>query len=236
LGTVVASIFQFLAQPFAPNSSFVPAFSGIGLLCLIIFSYFVLNEKLKAPEIIGIILVVVGTLVFGLNAEDTAAAAVDYGKLALLVGIPLGVFIILAVISHKANHKGHAIIWGSISGISAGLGLALSQTAAISGDRNLIGMLLAADIWIAIVCGQVAFWSTQYGFKHGHASVVVTLYNVLVLMIPILVDIIVLGYTIPTIQIIMLVIILIGAALLSFFRENPQTQTETQPETQTQTE
>jgi multidrug transporter EmrE-like cation transporter len=220
LGTTVAVVFQLLAQPHAPNSSFVAAFGGIGLLALLIFSYYILNERIKKPEIAGALLVVAATLVFGFTAKDVPSTTVDYNKMVLLAIIPLVIMFILAIISYKNGFKGHAVIWGSIAGFFSGLGIALSQTAAIGGDRNYVGMLLTLDIWLALATGQGAFWGTQYGFKHGHATVVVTLYNTFMLIVPIMVDLIVLGYEMPSIQIAMLICIAIGVVLLTAFRES----------------
>lgn len=110
IGTIVATVFQFLAQPFAPNSSFVAAFGGIGLMALVIFSYFVLKEDIKKIEVIGIILVMVATIIYGLTASETAATNVDYLRFVYMVVIILGIGFSIGIWSIKHEYKAHAVI------------------------------------------------------------------------------------------------------------------------------
>jgi uncharacterized membrane protein len=218
IGTSIAVVFQFLAQPYAPNASFVAAFGGIGLMALVIFSYFVLKENIRIPEWIGIIIVVIATSIFGFIADESMATTVDYIALLLMCLIILGLFFLFAIWSYKHEFKGHALIWGSIGGFFSGLGIALSQTAAIGGDRELLAMLLTFDLWVAILTGNGAFWGTQYGFKHGSATMTVTMYNTFMLVTPILIDIFVLNQSLPPIQLIILAVIGVGVVLLTAFR------------------
>ncbi len=191
-------------------------------MCLVIFSYYFLHEKIKRIEVVGIILVIITTITFGFVAEDIPAVSVDYGTLIIFVITVLGTLFLIGIWSICHNYKGHAIIWGAIAGFFSGLGIALSQTAAISGDRTILGMLLTPDLWIAFMTGQGAFWFTQYGFKHGNATVVATLYNTLMLGVPVIVDILVLKQQLPFIQILMLIGIGIGVVLLTAFRQDSQ--------------
>ncbi|HMF31960.1 MAG TPA: hypothetical protein VKK79_11120 [Candidatus Lokiarchaeia archaeon] len=220
IGTIVAVVLQVVAQLFTDKSSYIAAFGGIGLMCLVIFSYYVLGESIKVPEKAGIIVVVVATLVFGFTVEaPTATVAVDYVLLTWITVIPLDLLFLIGFASIKHNYKGHAVIWGSVAGFFSGLGIALSQTAVTSGGRDVVGTLLRPDLWIALATGQGAFWCTQYGFKHGHASIVVTLYNTLALVVPVVVDLVVLARVISVVSLAMLGCIGVGVVLLTAFRE-----------------
>ena len=42
-------------------------------MCLVIFSYYLLHEKIKRIEVVGIILVIITTITFGFVAEDIPA-------------------------------------------------------------------------------------------------------------------------------------------------------------------
>jgi drug/metabolite transporter (DMT)-like permease len=227
-GTAVASVFQILAQPYAPSSSFVPAFSGIGLMALVLFSYFILKENIRWPEIIGSIVIVIATLLFGLAADEKPTGSIDYGLLGLIFLIPFLVLIIAALWSRSNQRKGHAIIWGAMAGFFSGFSIALSHTAAIEGERNLWSMLLTINLLLSIVNAQGAFWFTQYGFKYGHASIVVTFYSTFSLIFPILIDIIALDYAIPPFQLLMLALIGVGVILLTAFRKDADIEKKTE--------
>jgi uncharacterized membrane protein len=220
LGTVVSVIFQFVGQLFVPegNSSFLPAFSGVGLMALVIFSYFMLKEKIRAPEIIGTIIILISTVIYGLSARDAGIEVeTDYVLFFYVALIPLIMLFVIGIISVKHNHKGHAIIWGTIAGFFAGLAIPLSQTSIISGG-GLGGALGTWDLYLAIVLGQLAFIFTQYGFAHGQATIVVTLYNTLMLGVPVIIDIVVLQQQMGPIELLMLLFIGIGVILLTAFR------------------
>jgi drug/metabolite transporter (DMT)-like permease len=223
IGTTIAAVVQVVAQNWLPNASFIAAFGGVGLGALAIFSFYVLKEKLKAPEIIGVIIVVVSTIIFTIpiaGLVPVEAEDIDYVKFALLAIIPLACMFLVGIISTKHNFWGHAIIWGAVAGFFSGLGISLSQTSAAGAERDILAMLATPDLYLAFLTGQGAFWFTQYGFKHGHATIVVTLYNTLMLGVPVLVDIIVFGQSIPPLQILMIVFIGIGIVLLTAFRKD----------------
>jgi multidrug transporter EmrE-like cation transporter len=218
-GTVVAAALLLAAQPYVPNSSFPVAFSGIGLMSLVIFSYFILNEGIKAIEIIGTVIILIATLFFGINSGTKTAYEVNYGIFIAMGSISLGAMLLIGLWSIRHNYRGHAVIWGTMAGLCAGIGVASAQTAAISGNREFLTMIAQPDIWIALVMGNGAFWFTQYGFKHGHATIVVTLYNALTLIVPVIIDIFVLHHDFPATQLVMLFFIGAGVVMLSAFRE-----------------
>lgn len=225
-GTAVASIFLYLAQLYAPSSSFVAAFSGVGLMALVIFSYFILKEVIRLPEIIGSVLIVIATLLFGLVADEKPTATIDYGLLGFIFIIPFLIFIGVAFWSKRNGRKGHAIVWGIIAGFFSGFSIALTHTAAIEGDRSFWSMLLTINLWASIAVAQGAFWCTQYGFKFGHASIVVTMYSTFSLIVPIIIDIIALNYLIPPFQLVMLALIGVGVILLTAFRKDVEKKVE----------
>jgi len=165
-------------------------------------------------------------VMYGLTANESAATSVDYLRFLYLVVIILVIGFSIGFWSIKHGYKGHAVIWGSIAGFFSGLGISLSQTAAVSGDRDIFAMIFTLDFMLAILTGNGAFWFTQYGVKRGQATIVVTFYNVFMLITPILVDYFVLGSSIPPLQFGVLGLIGIGIVLLTAFRK-PTTMTET---------
>ncbi|MCP4761807.1 MAG: hypothetical protein GY870_08495 [archaeon] len=219
MGTGVALLFLFVAQNFAPFSSFVPAFMGIGLLSLIVFSYYILHEKIGISEIIGTIIIMIATLIFGLFQETSNEDyELNFELFFLSTVIPLSILFFLGFWSSKHNFKGHEFIWGSLAGFFAGIGNVFANIADIGEGINSFGISM---VFFTLLSGQGAFWFTQYGFKHGQASIVVTLYNTLMLLIPIFIDIVVLGFDIPPMQLLMLIFICSGVILLTAFRKNP---------------
>ncbi len=221
IGTIFGAVFQFFAQQYAPNSSFVPAFTGIGLLSLVIFCHFVLDERIKRIEYLGTIIIVFATFGFTFVALDVPSESIDYGMIVISLAIPLAILCALGYWSAKNDHKGHAVIWGSVSGLFSGFAIVMAHTAAIEGQRNFIDMLLTFNILFAIICSQGAFWFTQVGFKHGQASIVVTMFSSLSIGIPIIMDYVALDYTIPPLQLILLICIAVGVVLLTAFRKPP---------------
>ncbi|MCP4760564.1 MAG: hypothetical protein GY870_02210 [archaeon] len=219
IGCNIAAIIFVIAQPFAPNASYVSAFSGIGLSSLIIFSYYVLKEKIKKPEIIGLIIIVIATFIFGTTTSEESAGEPNYGILIILAIVPTIIIILLGFWSKNHNHKAHAVIWGSFAGLCAGISTALFHTSAVSADRGLLAMLITIDFWIATSVDSGSFIFTQWGFKYGQASIVVTMYNTMSIVFPIIVDIFVFQAHLNPITLAMFGCIIVGVVLLTAFRE-----------------
>ncbi len=219
IGTIGSNAFLVMAQPFAPHSSFSVAFGGFGLLSLVVYSHFKLNENIRTPEILGALIILVATFLFGIFVEDTKPIGIKYNILSTISLTLLGVLIILALISRNSGYRGHEFVWGIISGFFGGMGAVLLQTSAISSGRDYGSMTKTWDLWIALLCAFLAFASTQYGFKHGNATIIVTIYNAISLLVPIIMDIYVLEKEIPAFQLVMLGFIGFGTILLTAFRD-----------------
>jgi len=58
---IIHMFFQWIALLFAPINVIAPL-EGVGLIVLVLFSYFILNENITKTEILGILLIILGVI------------------------------------------------------------------------------------------------------------------------------------------------------------------------------
>ena len=74
-GFILATISWYIYLPalaFAPISLLAPLM-GVGLVILVIFSYFYLKEPIAIKEIIGIVIIIIGMIILGINSSSSSS-------------------------------------------------------------------------------------------------------------------------------------------------------------------
>jgi drug/metabolite transporter (DMT)-like permease len=194
LMTALAAVLQFAAMLFLDRSSTLVAVSGIGILAVVLFSIYVIHERLNKAQIAGIVTIIVGTALLGLDYTDVPMSPpnMDFLVYAVIVTCIATALVVLVV---KTN-KWHGIVYGSIAGLFNGFAAIASSFSVSTGDRDLVNSLLNPWLIISIALGQGAFWVTQYAFKKGgSASLVVPAMSSFLIVVPFINDTII--YRIP---------------------------------------
>ncbi len=230
--TVQWYIFLF-ALNFAPVSLLTPLM-GVGLVILVLFSYFYLKEPIGKFEILGMIAIIFGVVVLGAttSSEDASYTLTQINEIfwvwdsIIYTVIVLGLAFGLMGYCKLTGFKHADIFFGIGSGLLLGIGTIYSKAfmAGILGN-SLLNTLITWQWYIylvLIIVGNMGNLATlQIGFQKGRAIVVSPLNAVLNVMIGVFGGIIIfsewdgLEQSIILWKVIALIAILIGVAVLS---------------------
>jgi drug/metabolite transporter (DMT)-like permease len=202
------------------------------------YSSRILHEPIQKIEVIGAIILIIGTLIIGAElilTEQPAMGNIVPEKVFLTVAIFFAIGLTLVGIAYK---KGKAtsvgIIFGLFSGACGSLDpIFKGMGQSFGGQAGLFpttpggwGVFL-----FSFLCGSFAFIFTQWGFaRKAQASVLVPCYNSLYVLFPIIIQIIALpgfittGYTFLGVG-----LIVIGIILMQIFKKstNPHGSAQT---------
>lgn len=218
LMTALAAVLGVVAQAFFDRSSTFVALSGVGILAVVIFSVYTLKEKIKPLQVMGIGLIITGTLLIGFGYQTVEDLVPNTGFWiyfsCFLVG---GLVISIASVKLK---KTYGLVFGIISGISNGFSSVFTQFSVSTGDRELLGTIFNWWLLASIIAGQGGFWFTQYAFKMGgKASVVVPAMSSLMIIIPTVMDVLIYKAPMHFFQFLAFILNVGGIVLLSISSE-----------------
>lgn len=212
--TAISMILAMVAALFLDRSSTSVAISGIGILSVVIFAVYVIKEKISTLQVIAIFIIIGGTLVLGIQYEESVKALpnVEFYIFTLIITI-IGTS--TAIVSIKLN-KAQGIVFGILAGVFNGFGSIAALFATSTGDNELGKSIV--NIWTVtgILTGQGAFWFTQYSFKKGgKAALIVPLMSSFQLLIPLITDATIYKTPFGPFQIISFAANLLGIVILS---------------------
>ncbi|MFX0022065.1 MAG: EamA family transporter [Candidatus Hermodarchaeota archaeon] len=220
IGTILTSTYvfiQWVALIFAPVNLIAPL-ESLGLIVLIIFSYFILKEEISKKQIVGIILILIGTIfmtLFNLNTGDIQYA--DFNQFSFLIfTIILVLAEVVAILVSKFNsYKAAGLIIGTSAGTFMALQTVTKRITAIPDP-----MLALIFTFLSFGVTIMTFLLTQFAFAKANANIVVPCFTSASIIIAILIGVIALSEEIILIQILGIIIIFIGVILLTGFRKN----------------
>jgi uncharacterized membrane protein len=201
LMTGISILFSYLAVALSDSSVFA-SLAGIGLAGLVVFSFFVLKEKLNGSMVIGILIIGIGTVLFTSFAREMAISS-DLMGLMVFVVIVVLISIVVTFIS-----------LGIVAGILAGLGIVLQKY--VTEANSLANQLLFFVGW-GILTG-ISFLVTQLALVKGKAVNVVPSYNSAKVTLPQIAAMFLFADTINSVQLVGLGLILVGIVLLTHYR------------------
>ena len=207
-----------LANAYADPSYFVSVF-GIGLIILMLYSHHYLGEEIIKEQIIGAVILVVGTLIIGydkINADEVLMSNINENT----IGLILVVYIIILVISfYSAIKSAKPLIVGIVFGLFAGgFGGMDVLFKGMGQNRSSDGNIFPTDAmgWVIYLAsfgvGTMAMLITQWGFaKKADASVLVPTYNTMYIVLPMIMQLIALpGFTISALSWLGIIMIVFG--------------------------
>ncbi|MHA1251149.1 MAG: hypothetical protein ACTSRP_14250 [Candidatus Helarchaeota archaeon] len=230
----VSAILLFLAIDFIGNT-LTPGLMASGLIILVIFSIYILNEKLNFYEIIGVILMVLGIILLSLSGMSIEVENYDFLNPDFLIRLTIftvslsvmGIilFIINSFIKYLTKNRTiKAIILINI----AGLGFSISNFwVAIMTDfllnkffifENFAELILFIVSAITLVVSNiVGVVGNQVGLKYGQAANIIPIQQISVQISPIFYYLYVFLLPIPSLISIELLIIGISMIIVSTF-------------------
>lgn len=206
------------------NASTLGGFAGLGLIALALFSHFVLKERIVKKEMIGMALIVAGTIVLGIYSHGSQSGDVhmESNRMTIFFAVYLtAVAIGIALLLKHTKLYGGAIL-GVIGGSMNGLGVTFQKVfmntamAHIHG-KGLVGtilVLLASPYtYLMIVGGIGGLVVIQFGYKYGKAVQVVPGHAAMVVIIPVLAGMIILGESVPVLVLLSAVVVTVGVLI-----------------------
>jgi drug/metabolite transporter (DMT)-like permease len=225
-------IWQILGTTFASAAVFSSVF-GLGLILLMIYSRYILHEEISRVELIGAILITIGTTMVGFFyiIEPAVSGNVIYLNFFILILVIIILFTLLIGFSWKTKIA-VAFIFGGIAGSLGGVDNVLKRIGLSSSNFNdtLAGLFqLDLDSYIflfSFLAGFCALILTQIGFAKGaDASRLVPMYNSLYISAPVLFELLIVEEAIVSLGIIFsVIIIIIGVFLMNIFKKKENLQ------------
>ena len=223
-------IWQVIGTSFASATVFSSVF-GLGLILLMTYSHYILHEEINKPELIGAILIVIGTTMVGFLyiIEPPEAGDINYTNFFILMIIITILFIILISFSWKTKIA-IVFIFGAVAGTFGGMDnvfkrMGLTSSNFIEAFAGVFRLELLSIIFlISFFFGLFALILTQVGFAKGaDASKLVPMYNSLYIAVPVIFELIIIeGATVSIWLIFSIIVIIMGVFLMNIFKKSSE--------------
>jgi uncharacterized membrane protein len=221
-GTILTSLYMFIqwiALFFAPVNVVAPL-EGVGLIVLILFSYFVLNEDIIFTEIIGIILIVTGVVLATAFKQNEVNVQLENFEPLIFISFLCALFLtegLFIGISRIKHDKGAGFILGTTAGTLMAFQTVSKRITAIPN----LSLTIIFGILTLIFAGFTLLM-TQLAFAKSKANRVVPCFTSASISLSILIGVIILQEKINMIQIIGIVIVIVGVIVLTSFRKESE--------------
>jgi drug/metabolite transporter (DMT)-like permease len=225
--TTLAMLLNMIALGQADMTIIQPLI-GFGLVILVIFSHYYLNEDVSKFEITGIVLAIIGVVILGATAEmsreflSTEEVIKNYlqPNAWIILGIFIGAIAIMWIGTAKMQYKGAGIIFALIAATFSVTGLTFSKGAFtiidIEGFFSSLGILATWVLLLCFIsCSTMAIATQQMSLQKGKNVIVTPVFNLTSIILPLSTGYMVFGESIGIWKIIATIIILIGALFLS---------------------
>jgi hypothetical protein len=220
-------IWQILGTTFASAAVFSSVF-GLGLILLMVYSHFILHEEIERFELIGAVLIIIGTTMVGFFyiVEPPVTGTINYVNFFVIIIAIISIFSILIGFSWKTRIA-VAFIFGAAAGTFGGTDnvlkrIGLSSSNFIEAFAGLFRLELESFIFLfSFLAGFFALIITQIGFAKGaDASKLVPMYNSLYITGPVFFELLIIqGATVSIGIITSIIIIIVGVFLMNIFKK-----------------
>ncbi|MFX0144709.1 MAG: DMT family transporter, partial [Candidatus Hodarchaeota archaeon] len=185
----ISSIFYLAAQSFI-GPALIPGLTAFGLIVLALGSIKIVGERLKFEDIIGIFLMITGTILLSLSQLSIEIIEINLLEVGLVIRITIFtiILVILSLICHifqKRSDKYRGILFAILSGFMFTLSnLWVSQligtiTDIFSGILNLAQLIMFIVAAIILVFSNILGLATiQHAYRVGNASQMVPIQQV----------------------------------------------------------
>jgi uncharacterized membrane protein len=222
-GTILTAAFLFIQwiplTYFDTPINLIAPLEGFGLIVLLVFSYFVLKEKVTRIEIFGAVLVIVGIIFINVVASSPTALLredVNFTSFWIFFGIifgleTLGILIATLILNNKR--------WsGMLIALLAGTCMAWQTLSKRISDIKGLGWIF---VFVVFALATATLGFTQWAFTKIQANLVVPIFTSTSIILTAILGNFVINEIIKLIQIVGMGIIVIGIVLISAF-DKPQ--------------
>ena len=228
-------VWQFIGVSFSSAAVFSSMF-GTGLIILMLYSHYILEEKIIKPELIGAFTIMAGTIMIGVLhiINPPPNENFIYSRFYIVLIVIAITFTALIIFSAK-KRIGVAIIFGSIAGTFGGMDNIFKRMS--FQDMDLLEIIegvftlnpISYIFLFSFIVAGLAFFLTQVGFGlNADASKLVPMYNSFYICAPIFIELIIVeNATLSIAKIIAIGIIIVGIFIMNIFKspeEMPQAQ------------
>ena len=179
---VGGALFYMLAQSFL-GPALVPGLMSAGMIVLAIGSIMILGETLKKEELLGILFMMVGIILFSMSGLSIDVSSFDILELGFLIRLSIFTIILISFafflkVFATKNVKIKGILFGLVSGLSYSLtsvwiGPFTSIITHFIGNSSNLGEILLF-IPTALIIGFATYFGVtiaQKSFKEGQANI-----------------------------------------------------------------
>jgi len=224
VGTILTTIYMFVqwaALLFAPINLIAPL-EGIGLVTLMIFSFYILKEEITNIEIVGIAAIITGTVLITLFNTNTGLLIAANFNQNLSVTFILSILVIVAILVITCHFSGYKAA-GLLIGGAAGSCMAIQTfTKRITAIPDIYWLTELGYIALVLIFGLLTLLITQYAFAKAKANQVVPVFTSLSMILATIMGIFALSERIEMMQILGIAIIVAGVILLTAFRKEDE--------------
>ncbi|MFX0072861.1 MAG: DMT family transporter [Candidatus Hermodarchaeota archaeon] len=215
--TIIYFFIQWAALLFAPINLIAPL-EGIGLIVLVVFSFYILKEEISKLELFGILIIIIGTTFVALFNPNKGIINTSDFKIEIFVIITISLIVlelVLLIISKFKDYKGTGLIGGFTAGTFLALSTVTKRITAIPNSSIIIVFTI-----LTLIFGIMAKAFSQLAYAKGKANIVIPCFTSTSIIIAILIGILSLNEKIELMQIIGIVLIVGGIILLTAFKKN----------------
>ena len=214
-GTILTALFVFvqwipLSLLHTPMNMIAPL-EGIGLITLLIFSFFVLKEKISIIEAIAVILIITGTILINVVAvtpEELQRESANFVIFGIILGVMIGVFGLLYLLVFKRSDT----ISGIVLGLAAGSFMAFQTLAKRITD---IDGLVAIFTFVMFLFAILTLALTQFALSKTRANIVIPCFTSTSIILTTILGVYVIDEAILPIQIAGIIVIVVGIILMN---------------------
>jgi len=214
-GTILTALFVFIQwvplAVFHTPMNLIAPLEGVGLITLLVFSFFVLKETISKEEIAGVVLIITGTVLINVVARDPVELIrADFTLNAFLIA--LGILLILSIPLNIIAFRKPSSIIGILLGLNAGCFMAFQTLAKRLSD---IGELALIFTFVTFAFATVTLAITQFAFTIARANVVVPSFASTSIILTIILGVFIINEIIVSIQIAGIALIIFGIIVMN---------------------
>jgi uncharacterized membrane protein len=186
-------LYHLFVAPLGGTTGLYTSMYGTGLIVLLLYSTLVMKEKISRAELAGVVSILLGTLMIGIDGIGRPLldmSAMDLAHTVMAVGILLAICVFLLALSLR-NGAPHTIgvAFGLCAGACGALDPFLKALGQTTGGGNTVAPHTTTG-WIILassfLIGEIAVLVTQWGFyKRARANVLVPAYNCSYIAVPV---------------------------------------------------
>ena len=195
-------VFFLFALEWGSLSLVIPM-AGVGLIVLVIFSYFYLKEPITKPEIIAILGIISGVIILGVTSSESESTYSliemnDFLKettaiIFIVVFTVIMIGMVLFSINKQISVAG--VLYGLASGLASGLGVIFTKavTGGFDSSNFWITFVDALKNWIwwiylalLLLFNIASTIFLQYGYQKSKAVIVSPLFSMASLVVPVI--------------------------------------------------